>query len=95
MQPGCRLWNTTADEFEYLAEGEKKWKWSNDVNDNYDYDDCSFVNDVLIPHLKEVVNNLNETTIGGAHNASSLVYLDMGESALCVVQNHIAQFVSL
>ena len=94
MQPGCRLWNTTIDEFEYLAEGEKKWKWPNDVN-NYDDDDCSFVNDVLIPHVMKVVNNLNGTTMGGAHDASSVAYLDMGESSLSVVQNHIAQSVSL
>lgn len=89
------MWNTTVDEFEYLAKGEKKWKWSNDVNGNYDYDDCSFVNDVLIPHLMKVVNNLNGATIGGAYDASSVAYLDMGESSLSVVQNHIAQSVSL
>lgn len=48
LQPGCP-WdiNATVDEFEYLAEGERKW--------NYDVE-CSLVRERLIPHLVEVVH---------------------------------------
>jgi hypothetical protein len=47
IQPGCP-WNTTVEEFEYVAEGEKKWQYDGD---------CALVERELIPHLLESVGN--------------------------------------
>ena len=43
---GC-LWNTTIGEFEYLAKGERRWRYDTD---------CSLVKERLIPHLVESGN---------------------------------------
>jgi hypothetical protein len=49
LEPRCP-WNSTIDEFEYMAEGERKW--------GYD-EDCKLVKEHLIPHLFDVIEGAN------------------------------------
>ena len=53
LLPGCP-WNSTVDEFEYLADGERKWP--------YDAD-CSLVERELIPHLWNATSSVDGPTV--------------------------------
>ena len=75
IQAGCP-WNSTVDEFEYLAQGEEKWPYDSD---------CSLVKMELIPHLYSITLNASISDVG------TVAYVDVGKLMVHLLLSFFSQ----